>query len=102
MSLTSKVMAEIQAERLRQVEREGFGPEHDDHHQAGVLARAGAVYACLGAQELENHQYDLPPWPWGEHWLKPKDARRNLVRAAALIAAEIERIDRTRGGEGCA
>jgi hypothetical protein len=27
-------------------------------------------------------------------WWKPKDRRRDLVRAAALIIAEIERLDR--------
>jgi hypothetical protein len=35
-------------------------------------------------------------WPskWAEHWFKPKDPRRDLVRAAALCIAEIERLDR--------
>lgn len=33
-------------------------------------------------------------WPWGSSWWKPKDPRRDLVRAGALILAEIERIDR--------
>ena len=33
-------------------------------------------------------------WPWHRQWWKPKNARRDLVRAAALIVAEIERLDR--------
>ena len=33
-------------------------------------------------------------WPWNEAAWKPKDARRDLVRTAALIVAEIERLDR--------
>ena len=33
-------------------------------------------------------------WPWAASWWKPKNRRRDLVRAAALIVAEIERIDR--------
>jgi hypothetical protein len=33
-------------------------------------------------------------WPWSPDWWKPRDARRNLERAAALIIAEIERLDR--------
>lgn len=35
-------------------------------------------------------------WPlsWAKSWLKPKDRRRDLIRAAALIIAEIERLDR--------
>ena len=35
-------------------------------------------------------------WPhtWDASWWKPKDRRRDLVRAGALIIAEIERLDR--------
>ena len=36
-------------------------------------------------------------WPWAAEWWKPKDCRRNLVRAGALILAEIERLDRKNG-----
>lgn len=31
-------------------------------------------------------------------WWKPKDRRRNLVKAGALIVAEIERLDRLASG----
>jgi hypothetical protein len=31
-------------------------------------------------------------WPWSFEWWKPKDRIRNLVRAGALIAAEIDRL----------
>lgn len=35
------------------------------------------------------------PWTgWATEWFKPKDDRYNLVRAAALLLAEIERLDR--------
>jgi len=30
---------------------------------------------------------------WAREWWKPKDRRRDLIRAAALIVAEIERLD---------
>jgi hypothetical protein len=33
-------------------------------------------------------------WPWSREWWQPKDRRRDLVRAGALIVAEIERLDR--------
>lgn len=33
-------------------------------------------------------------WPFNQEWWKPTTARHNLVKAGALIAAEIERIDR--------
>jgi hypothetical protein len=36
----------------------------------------------------------LQIWPWDRKWWKPTDRRRDLVKAAALILAEIERLDR--------
>ena len=32
-----------------------------------------------------------PHWPWALNWWKPKDRRRDLIRAGALIVAELER-----------
>jgi hypothetical protein len=94
---------DIAAECLRQVESEGWSPEHDDQHTDGSLARAAACYAVHAG----NHQdlallvglpayRDIRPfgWPWAQEWWKPKDPRRDLVRAGALIVAEIERMDR--------
>lgn len=83
---------DVLAERRRQIEREGYAPEHDDTHEFGDMAFAAACYATAG-------EGDAPPavWPWGvDHW-KPRDARRNMVRAAALLLAEIERLDRAAG-----
>lgn len=86
---------DVLAERERQKTGEGWTPAHDDDHNDGEMAAAGAVYA------LTSHQMDVlrsmnlgvsdlfPEWPY-----KPKDRRRDLVRAAALILAEIERMDR--------
>jgi hypothetical protein len=84
------IVAEIQLERRRQIESEGCPPEHDDKYVRGELARAGATYALTGVGVV-------PPvglWPWGQPSFKPKNRRRDLVRAAALIVAEIERLDR--------
>lgn len=43
-----------------------------------------------------NRVYEGIPrlWAWHSRWWKPKDRRCNLVRAGALIVAEIERLDR--------
>lgn len=83
---------DVLAERYRQIAAEGWTPEHDDEHDDGSLAAAAACYA-LGDQAGE-----LPAgWPqsWDESWWRPSaDARRNLVKAGALILAEIERLDR--------
>lgn len=87
---------DVLSERERQVSQEGWTPEHDDEHEAGDLCLAGACYAMHTTMMFEgNQQSAVPsPWPFEASWWKPKDERRNLVRAAALILAEIERIDR--------
>ena len=95
-ALESGAVADIVAERRRQREVEGWTPEHDDEHTAGDLAMAGAAYAYHAAQcDRASHHHCIPvEWPWEDSWWKPKDRKRDLVRAAALLVAEIERTDR--------
>lgn len=95
-----KVIAGIVAERKRQMEVEGWTLEHDDEHDDGSLARAAACYAMPAAIRIMaagvNETVKSRVWPlsWAPDWWKPKDRRRDLIRAAALIVAEIERLDR--------
>lgn len=101
----TEAAADVLAERRRQVAQEGWTPEHDDK-QPGRMARAAACYAshaggCLGWSPGAYRQADPPHtseaevlWPWDWDWWEPKCPRRDLVRAAALILAEIERLDR--------
>ncbi len=96
------IIAEIAAERRRQVEVEGWSAEHDDLHDGGQIALAAAAYAAHSARFADAHSLGLnyatkAPnllWPWHHLDWKPKDPRRDLIRAAALIVAEIERLDR--------
>lgn len=87
----SQAVLDVAAERRRQIEAEGWTPEHDDEHGAGEMAAAAACYALnaagCGCEVARN-------WPWDRSWWKPSTARRDLVKAAALILAEIERLDR--------
>ncbi len=95
----------IRAERVRQMEREWWGPEHDDTHTDGALAKAAACYA-LGANDVTAPRvvgitaviHGERVWPWEAAWWKPspQDRIRELVKAGALIAAEIDRLDRER------
>lgn len=82
----------IAAERKRQVEVEGWKPEHDDSHTSGELAIAAACYASVGNSRLAI----LAHWPWDLHWWKPtaENRIRELEKAGALIAAEIDRLRR--------
>lgn len=84
----------IAAERRRQIEAEGWTKEHDEQHRNGELALAAAAYA------VPDHLADIQMylWPWGPEWYKPRDRLRNLVRAGALIAAEIDRLLSLEGG----
>ncbi|MFP3428780.1 hypothetical protein SB781_03420 [Paraburkholderia sp. SIMBA_061] len=79
-------------ERQRQMSVEGWTPEHDDEHEIGELARAAACYAANATGFRLQSRVNI--WPWDKAWWKPTTPRRDLVKAAALILAEIERIDR--------
>lgn len=82
---------DILAERRRQVEAEGWSPSHDDEHAHEEIARAAACYALP-----QGRRWAITEglWPWDRAWWKPGDRRRDLVKAGALIVAEIERLDR--------
>jgi hypothetical protein len=94
----SPFMAAVIAERYRQVEQEGWSPEHDDAHPPGELAQAGAAYVIECADRLKGLGSTGPSiiWPWDHTWWKPAGFRRDLVKAGALIVAEGEKFDRAR------
>jgi len=92
----------VLSERQRQVLKEGWTFAHDDaDHDDGMLAAAGAAYTLAAADKLCPYSQgdggfdDKPPPSWPGNWQwKPSDPRRMLVKAGALILAEIERLDR--------
>jgi hypothetical protein len=96
---SSRGAALIFKERLRQITEEGFTPERDAAYVNGELARAGAAFAQIATEVPLHPDYlhkvpywlaDL--WPWDNTWWKPSnDPVRNLVKAGALIAAELDR-----------
>ncbi|MDX9956482.1 MAG: hypothetical protein RBT75_20465, partial [Anaerolineae bacterium] len=93
---------DVLAERQRQISAEGWTPKHDDEHRTGAMASAAGCYALHAAASAATSQYwrdrletsVIEVWPWDDEWFKPGTARRNLVKAGALILAELERIDR--------
>jgi hypothetical protein len=98
--------ASVLAERRRQVEQENWTPERDDGYINYELGRAAATYALVASMSWVDYGvaahrgFSGTPekfkkfWPWSERWLKPTNRRRDLVKAGALILAEIERLDR--------
>lgn len=101
--LWNAAIADVVAERQRQIEAEGWTDDHDDQHCAGELSTAASAYTQVASAQVRGASAEEFPadlllqdgiWPWDEKWWKPGDARRNLVKAGALILAEIERLDR--------
>ena len=104
---------DVLSERKRQISVEGYDPAHDDQHVNGEIALAAACYATpipLFRHEVYAARYQFDdPWPWEaesdrrphngnillptEKWTYAK-RRDLLVKAAALLIAEIERLDR--------
>lgn len=95
----------IAAERERQIKEEGWTAGHDDEHTDGSLADAAAVYAMGGTTRNMMARggvcIAVAIWPrgWNLNWFKPScdtaEGRiRELSKAGALIAAEIDRIQR--------
>jgi hypothetical protein len=114
-------LRDVAAERRRQTKEEGWSTDHDDTQRRGELAMAAQCYTyhaaiasqCVGdgiykAEDVDAAMINArgdngppPDFPWSLTWWKPKNRRRDLVRAAALIVAEIERLDRAaRKSEG--
>ncbi len=112
----------IADERLEQAGRTGnryipaqWPAEHDDGHADAELAAGAGCYLDVATMQVRGSQgaalSDLPlvraealkywPWPENESFKPGPDPIRNLVKAGAMIAAEIDRLERrlaTRGG----
>lgn len=94
----------IAIERRRQVEVEGWGAGHDKEHGGDELVMAAVAYAL---PYFYKGREDF--WPWDESYWKPVETGpnqprenriRELVKAGALIAAEIDRLlPQPEGGE---
>ena len=82
----------IAYERQRPIHEEGWTAEHDDRYQCGELAKAAMAYADPCSPKVIGIPSDL--WPWKVEWWKPTSKIRDLVKAGALIAAEIDRLQR--------
>lgn len=96
----------IAEERVRQVAEEGWLAAHDDEHVTGEMASAAIVYVLHGRHASAYPDLPRPTpgvylgepgrlWPWADGWLKlSDDPIPNLIKAGALIAAEIDRLQR--------
>ncbi len=91
-------------ERIRQVDKEGYDPEHDDEHVNDEIAAMAALYVMPEAArdwDTTSTGYgatlSMAMLPAG--WIEPRMGDRRsqcsqLVKGAAMVLAEIERGDR--------
>jgi len=93
----------IAEERARQIADEGFAEEHDLQYENGELVNAAICYARLAAHLAEYPNYSPPEyfvprlWPWAKEWWKASnDPMRNLAKAGALVAAEMDRMNKSK------
>lgn len=92
----------IAVERERQVIDEGYNAEHDHVHTPMTLARAAVSYILCNDEKKRNVARNTY-WPWEDKYYKPRDMKRNLIRAGALVAAAIDRLlaEDTQSAEPC-
>lgn len=102
----SAATRDVIAERDRQIKAEGYDLEHDDAHQNNEIAAYATFYAMPPATRNWPAQETGYGMTWGQaiipaDWGPPKtcDRRQELVKAAALLVAEIERLDRAQKKE---
>ena len=95
-------VALITAERARQITEEKWSPNHDDtSHADGSLTLAAVSYTLSSQRDKDFRIEGLSVgqlierfWPMDVEWFKPGDPIRDLTKAGALIAAEIDRLQR--------
>lgn len=98
----------ISQERLRQSVVHGWSADTDDFYTAGELVAAAMAYSQLGLCPPVNRQLEgIDFWPAAMSRIydkrQPQDAQdkldhtlRCLVKAGALLAAEIDRLQRVK------
>lgn len=90
-----KSISIIQAERLRQINEKGYSIENDEQYSTNELAMAAVAYATPAPLRLYTGERRVPNgFPWVANYWKPSPDNRikELAKAGALIAAEIDRL----------
>lgn len=103
----------IAAERARQTDKIGYKPEDDARHENAELALAACAYALPYETEIKLASWSpglsadmlfklrgWELWPWGPRFYRApsigqsrEERVRQLSKAGALIAAEIDRLN---------
>lgn len=96
----------ITEERQRQIEAKGYDGRHDAKHKVTELIDAAMAYVQAASTDYMNETDGLHPelleqhyegiklftWRWGDETFKPTTCLKDLIKAGALIAATIDRL----------
>jgi len=103
---TTRAARDVLAERKRQKTKRGYSDNHDDLHVNDEIAALACFYAMpTGVRDWPASETGYAPTfgeailPDGWH-ANPGDRRSELLKAGALILAEIERFDRASPKDG--
>ena len=99
----------ILEERNRQISQEDYSAVRDDDYKKGTLAMAAITYATVATsspnlrelfRERSIQNEPINHWPWESQYLRVSvddchsSRIRELTKAGALIAAEIDKLQR--------
>lgn len=87
-----RVLGEILKERGKQAKK-GYTASSDDRHTENELPQAAIAYALNAALPAASVQVPYF-WPWDVAAFRPEGRRADMIKAAALLVAEIQRMDR--------
>jgi len=87
----------ISEERIKQIKKHGYTPEHDLMYKKKELMFGALSYLMTA---IYNRAIGDNYWPFPKEFFKPgTDIVENLSKAGAFIAAEIDRIQLVRQKE---
>lgn len=90
--MSTNWIEQIEKERKRQVSEKGYTAKHDDAHKSGQIANHAAALATTWLDCVDTM------YPYSEEaikmGLKNQDRKTQLIKAGALIVAELERLER--------
>lgn len=99
LSAQSPALTSVILERAKQIEKYGYTVKKDRRYRNGELAKVGICYAIAAANSFDKeYQPRGVEFPWSqEHWKPEAPRRENLVKAVALLLAQIDQIDAANG-----
>lgn len=89
----AQILDEVFAERQHQIKDNDYTPERDDRFALGQL-RDGAIACALADRRCSRDRTACEEFWCFDGEAKDKGYRQNLLQAAAMLVAEIERLDR--------